>query len=273
MEGAPNNFWQWWESTPEIDKATLEFAELLVTSLGLGRDGSPDFLNVSVSATDRVGHAYGPGSREQLDNLLRLDSELGEFFTFLDRTVGKGRWTMMLSADHGVLDSPEDLLARGEYAHRLTPAELANLDSLRVRAARNPDHRAAAQNLVAELKKLPIIGDAWTHEQLFRSTADSFMVLQRRSLYPGRFDGLFSREDVEFRFIPNVLTRPRGSGHGQTYWYDRHVPMIFMGGGVRHGQSPMPAQTVDFAPTAAAILGIPYPNDIDGKVLGSVVGK
>src|SRR6185436_19106444 len=78
-----------------------------VTSLGLGRDDAPDFLNVSLSQTDRVGHAYGPLSREQLDNLLRLDRELGEFFTFLDRSVGASRWVVGLSADHGSLVAPE----------------------------------------------------------------------------------------------------------------------------------------------------------------------
>ena len=111
----------------------------MVTSLGLGRDASPDFINVSVSATDYIGHAYGPLSREQLDNLLKLDKQLGEFFDFLDSTVGKGKWAMMLSADHGVMDSPEDLKARGEFGYRATPADLAMIDSMRREAAANPD--------------------------------------------------------------------------------------------------------------------------------------
>src|SRR4029079_9973615 len=117
------SYWGWWESTPNLDRATFEMAERMVSSLGLGRDAAPDYLNVSLSATDRVGHRFGPLSREQLDNLLRLDRELGQFFDFLDRTVGRNRWTVALSADHGVLDSPEDLVAHGEYGHRLTVAE------------------------------------------------------------------------------------------------------------------------------------------------------
>ncbi len=82
------SFWVWWENTPFVDALTLEIAEQMVTSLELGRDDAPDFLNVSVSATDRVGHRFGPLSREQLDNLLRLDRELGAFLTFLDEAVG-----------------------------------------------------------------------------------------------------------------------------------------------------------------------------------------
>lgn len=271
-EAGTLGYWAWWESTPSLDVATKEMAENMVSSLELGRDDAPDFLNVSFSATDRVGHRFGPLSREQLDNLLRLDRELGEFFDYLDKNVGKNKWTVMLTADHGVLDSPEDLAARGEYGHRLTPAEIATLDSLRLRADSARDKKAAARELVASLKKLPIVADAWTHEDLAKAQQpDSFAVLQKRSIYPGRYSERFSREGVEFRFVPGVLTLSRGSSHGQIYWYDRHVPMIFMGPGIPSGRDPSRAATVDFAPTYSAILGIPYPKDVDGRVLSAVV--
>lgn len=273
-EGVEPGYWLWWEATPALDAATIEMAETMVSSLELGRDDAPDYLNLSVSATDRVGHRFGPLSREQLDNLLTLDRELGEFFTFLDQKVGKNRWTVMLTADHGVLDSPEDLVARGEYGHRLTAAEIRTLDSLRLHADSATDKRAAARELVAALKKLPLIADAWTHEDLAkREQPDSFAVLQKRSMYPGREPDRFSREGVEFRFIPGVLSLPKGSSHGQTYWYDRHVPMIFMGPGITAGRDPSHASTVDFAPTVSALLGIPYPSDLDGRVLSGIVSK
>jgi predicted AlkP superfamily pyrophosphatase or phosphodiesterase len=272
VEGRPDNFWSWWAGTPFEDAATLELASTMVTSLNLGRDAAPDFLNVSVSATDYIGHGYGPLSREQLDNLLRLDRALGEFFDFLDRTVGKGRWTMVLSGDHGVTDTPEDLVARGEFGYRATPADLAMLDSLRREAAANPDLAAGARKLAAELKKHPLVADAYTHEELMRGQPrDSFEVLERRSMYPGRVSGLFSREGVEVRFKAGVLRGPRGSTHGSAWWYDRHVPMIFMGAGIRRGRDSSRAETVDFAPTAAAILGIQPPSDLDGKVLGGAL--
>ena len=272
-EGTAGGFWQWWETTPQLDVATLDMAKTMVSSLDLGKDAAPDFLNISLSATDKVGHAYGPLSREQLDNLLRLDRELGDFFNYLDRTVGKNRWTVMLSADHGVLDSPEDIIARGEYAHRLTPAESHTLDSLRAHADSATDKAAAARELVASLKKLPIIADAWTHEDLEKASTDSFVVLQQRSMYPGREPDRFSRQGVEYRFIPGILAGARGSSHGQTYWYDRHVPMIFMGPGIPAGKDESRAATVDFAPTFAKILGIPAPKDLDGKVLAGVVTR
>jgi predicted AlkP superfamily pyrophosphatase or phosphodiesterase len=266
-EKGASDFWVWWENTPFVDAVTLEMAERMVSSLELGRDDAPDFLNVSLSATDRIGHRFGPLSREQLDNLLRLDRELGEFFDFLDKTVGANRWTVALSADHGVLDSPEDLVGRGEYGHRITVAENKTLDSLRARADSNPNKAAAARELASSLKKVPIVADAWTKEELARAQGDSFAVLMKRSVYPGREGGRFSRQGVEFRYKPGVYGAARGSGHGAPYWYDRHVPLIFMGPGISRANDPSRASTVDFAPTFAALLGIPYPRDLDGKVL------
>jgi hypothetical protein len=271
-EGGTAGFWLWWENTPSVDAATIDMAEAMVKNLELGRDDAPDFLNVSLSVTDRIGHRFGPLSREQLDNLLRLDRELGEFFDFLDSTVGKNRWTVALTADHGVLDNPEDLIARGEYGHRLTAAENRTLDSLRAHADSATDFKAAARELAASLKKLPIVGDAWTTDELMSNPRDSFAILQRRSMYPGRYAGRFSREGVEYRLIPGIYAAPKGSGHGSVYWYDRHVPFIWMGPGIIAGQDPSKAATVDFAPTMAAILGIKYPSDLDGHPLFAARG-
>lgn len=264
-------FWVWWENTPYVDALTLEMAEQMVTSLSLGRDDAPDFLNVSLSATDRIGHRFGPLSREQLDNLLRLDRELGAFFEFLDSTVGAGKWVVALSADHGALDNPEDLIARGEYGHRITPEENAMLGALRAKADSNPDKGAAARELAASLKAIPIVADAWTKDELARAGQDSFAVLMRHSEFPGREAGRFSRQGVEFRFRPGVYGAARGSGHGSPYWYDRHVPLIFMGAGISASQDPSRAATVDFAPTVASMLRIPFPGDLDGHVLAGIV--
>lgn len=286
LEGSPNAFWQWWSTIPDLDLATFNLAETMVTSLGLGRDDATDFLSVSASSTDRVGHAYGPDSREQLDNLLRLDRELGQFFDFLDRSVGKGKWTMMLTADHGILDLAEDVQARGGFARRLTATDKATFDSLRLIANSTSDPTTAAIRLRDDLKKLPIVADAWTHEQLETGQpADSFEVLKRHALWPGREEGVFSRDGVEVRFVPGIIFtettdpnssiefRPRGTNHGSPYYYDRHVPMIFMGPGITAGRDASRARTLDFAPTFAAILGIPYPDDLDGKPLPAIIKR
>jgi len=137
-EGRPGRFWEWFATTPMLDAATLDYAKTLVTSLQLGRDEHPDFLNVSLSQTDRVGHAYGPMSREQLDNLLSLDRALGSFFAFLDKRVGAGRWVVGLSADHGSLLAPETLPQPGESlaGRRATREERTALSAIARDAAK-----------------------------------------------------------------------------------------------------------------------------------------
>jgi hypothetical protein len=275
VEGQPGGFWNWLASTPMLDAVTLDFAETMVRSLGLGRDDAPDFLNVSLSQTDRVGHAYGPLSREQLDNLLRLDRELGEFFEFLDQTVGAGRWSVGLSADHGALSAPETLPQTGEPAvgHRTTAVERAALDTILADAARAATEPGTPAKVATALKRLPIVAEVYTHAQLLRGTpSDSFALLARRSLYRGRAAAEFSKYGVEVRFVPGLLSGARGTSHGTPYWYDRHVPMIFMGAGIKPGRDDTRAATVDFAPTLARLLRLRAPGDLDGRALRGVVG-
>jgi predicted AlkP superfamily pyrophosphatase or phosphodiesterase len=257
----------WMERTPLSDAATIDFAEAMVTELGLGRDGSVDLLAIAVSQTDAIGHEFGPFSREQLDNLYRLDRRLGAFFAFLDRTVGRDRYVVALSADHGVMTPPEDPRAISG-SRRITAAERQAIQQSVAQAMASGDGEAA-ERIVAALKRQPVVADAWTTERLLRRTpADSFAVMMRRSLYPGRAAGPVSREGVEIRLAPGVLGNERtGTTHGSPYWYDRHVPMIFMGPGIRAGRVNDRVSTVDFAPTLARYIRVNHPSDIDGRAL------
>jgi predicted AlkP superfamily pyrophosphatase or phosphodiesterase len=257
----------WMERTPLADAATLDFAEVMVTELGLGRDASVDLLAVAVSQTDAVGHAYGPFSREQLDNLYRLDRRLGAFFDFLDRAVGRDKYIVALSSDHGVLTPPEDPRALSG-TRRITAAERQAMQQTVLQAASSGDGDPAAR-IATELKRLPTVADAWTTEQLMQRTpADSFAVLMRRSLYPGRAGGSLSREGVEVRFAFGLLWNERtGTTHGSPNWYDRHVPMIFMGPGISRGRVDDRVSTVDFAPTLAREIGVRHPTNLNGRPL------
>jgi predicted AlkP superfamily pyrophosphatase or phosphodiesterase len=272
-EGRPGGFWGWFSATPMLDAATLEYARTMVSSLGLGRDDAPDFLNVSLSQTDRIGHGYGPLSREELDNLLRLDRELGEFFTFLDRTVGAGRWVVGLSADHGSLVAPETPWPGDFVGRRGTAEEKAQLRAIHDAAAKAEDDPAEPERTAAALRRLPFVADAWTRAQLERpasgAPADSFAVLERRSMFPGRYGSDFSAYGVEYRLVEGWLGSVRGSGHGTPYWYDRHVPLLFMGPGFVAGRDTTRAATVDFAPTLARAIGVRAPANLDGHALVS----
>jgi len=268
----PQSFWRWFDTTPMLDAATLGLAKAAVQALGLGKDGSPDLLAISLSQTDRIGHTYGPFSREHLDNLLRLDRELGEFLAFLDETVGAGRWVLALSADHGVHEAPEVAQVLGLPGLRATERERDALNRAVAEAqerAKGSDDATAAAFIVEAIKQLPFVVDAWTHAELDAATApaDSFVELFRKARHPGREPGVLGRQGVEVMFVEGFITYPRGATHGSPYYKDRHVPIIFMGAGVKPGIDSTRAATVDIAPTLARLLGVPVPDDLDGKAL------
>src|SRR6185295_1879857 len=153
----------WLGSTPLADEELLRQAGEIVRANGLGTDNTPDYLGIAVSATDSVGHEFGPASAEQLDTVLRMDRALGTFLANLDRTVGKGRYVVAISADHGATDPPEE-----RCIHRVTTSEIDQLlDRIEV-IARN--HRKSRNSLieaiVAELEKASFIGGVYDRERL-----------------------------------------------------------------------------------------------------------
>src|SRR4029077_4876934 len=152
---------------PMLDEATLELAEDSVRELALGQRGTTDALSIVVSEVDDIGHGYGPLSQEQLDNLLRLDRELGAFLTFLDHTVGIGRYVVALSADHATPDIPEHRREAGQPGRRGTEAEinavLAEAQSA-ARAPGSPDEKAA--RVAAAVKRSSFVADVMTPADL-----------------------------------------------------------------------------------------------------------
>ena len=260
------NFWV--GTTPRFDAATLAMAGFAASRLGLGQDDVPDLLAVSLSQTDIIGHAYGPHSREQLDNLLRLDRELDAFFTALDDRVGQGRWAVAMTADHGALPLPEYLVEQGVEARRTTLDELQEMIVVARNAERAGGPGAASERVAQALKNFPLAEQVWTGRELLQGEpADSFSVLFARSYYPGRAVGYFGDMDVLVRYPERVIptTGRRGTDHRTGYWYDRHVPLVFMGPGIPPGVSADPVRAVDVAPTLAGLLRIASPSDLDGR--------
>jgi hypothetical protein len=260
---------RWVGRTPFVDAAVLGLAAEAVEELGLGRDRIADFLGVGLAQTDYVGHSFGPLSQEQLDNLLRLDRELGEFFTALDRMVGPGRWVAALSADHGVVTMPEWLAAQGEPGHRVTPSERERFVQLARQAAETAPRGRVAKAVASAVETLPWVADALTFEELARTAPqDSFARLYRNSYFPGRATGDLGPLGVEVRLTEGTYMGARtGTGHGSPYLYDRSVPVIFLGHGVRPAPAAGSARTVDVAPTLARLAGVRVPRDLDGRPL------
>lgn len=260
-------------SSPYGDEAVALAAVAALRELELGRRDGTDFLAVSFSQTDAVGHAYGPTSREQLDNLLRLDRLLGELFTALDEQVGEDRWVVGFSADHGVLTEPEYAAQLGEPGRRVPREDRAALSDARqaalsaVGADATPTERAL--RLAAAVTEVPGIAAAYAMADLLAKgeSADTFLPLYRRSFRADRRN-LFSRDPaVAIRRAEGEYTGARGTGHGSPYHYDRWVPFILLGGGVPAGTGNAAVRTVDMAPTLAALAGIPLPGELDGRVV------
>ncbi len=263
----------WALSQSRADGAVLEFVKTAVGALELGGRGHLDYLGVSFSATDYVGHGYGPFSQEQLSNLIHLDRVLGDLLEFLDEQVGEGRWILSLTGDHGVVTMPEALQAMGDTTvHRIDSRERINaiVTTYREAAQAGGTPEEIAQRAARLLEERGLVARAYTHQELLfgGEPADSFAVLFRNSHYPGRAHHPLSPYGVEYRFNEgDLVSFPTGTTHGSPYWYDRWVPFILMGRGVTPGQSERPVYTVDIAPTLAALAGIRAPDDLDGRVV------
>jgi hypothetical protein len=268
------NSWRF-QLTPFPDRAVVSLALEAIEELQLGQREAVDYLGISLSQTDLIGHRFGPLSREQLDNLLRLDLELERFFSFLDEAVGPGGWIVAVSADHGVTDIPEHLIERGIDAGRTSRGDRRALRQHIRRVVGELGEDEVPEEAVKEaLETWPRVAAAYTFSDVESGVlADSFQVLFARSHSRTRVVAPAGRAGVYLRFEPNVIALSgSAASHGTPYYYDRHVPLIFLGGAIEPGVSNDPVVTVDVSPTLAWLIGTPAPDDLDGRVLESVLG-
>ena len=260
----------WRSGTPAPDAAVLGLAEAAIAEFDLGQRDVVDYLAVSFSQVDRIGHRYGPWSREQLDNLLHLDAVLAELFELLDDAVGSEGWVAGFSSDHGILEVPEHLAETGVDAKRLGREEITAYQRA-VLGVVNGGARgeALARAVKAAIEELPFVGAAYTLAEVEDAQArpDSFAVLFARSLSTKRAVSLSARYGVYHRWRPNYFASSDVTTHGTPYYYDRSVPIIFLGAGVEPGVSQEAAATVDVAATLARLAEIAAPTDLDGRVL------
>ena len=257
----------WMENQPLVDKLVLEFAKEAVGALDLGTSGSIDFLAVGLSATDRIGHRFGPLSLEQFDNLYRLDKELGAFMDFLDQKVGPDNYVISFSADHGFANQPEYELEGGP-GYRVGEEDIQVLRQQigQMFATLEPDSLTGAVEKF--LEDLEYIDRVYTIGELKGiSQPDSIDDLMLRSHFENRYTTELAQAG-----IAHIVNSPRalfgrGTGHGTPWHYDRNVPIIFYGAGITAEASEHKARTVDMAPTLAEIFGIPVPEGLDGRSL------
>jgi predicted AlkP superfamily pyrophosphatase or phosphodiesterase len=272
---------EWIYFTPMIDDTTLRLAEEAVGHLRLGQRGHTDYLSIVVSAVDHIGHRFGPLSLEQLDNLLRLDAELADFFRILDRAIGPDGYVVALSADHGCKDIPEARREPEIPGRRVSQKEIDGLMNavLDETPGNSAPPEETAERVAAIARRFDFVANAVSVADLGnRVSSDPILDLVSHSVRADRIPmtlgssrGSLARFGVVAWMKEGSIDDDAPANHGSPYLYDRQVPLIFMGGGIAPGSSSRSARTVDVAPTLAALAGIKVPTAIDGVDLG--VGK
>src|SRR5271165_1211567 len=286
-----------WEHSPFADSYLTRMAEAAIDSLGLGKAGGTDYLGVSYSTVDYVGHAFGPRSREIQDILVRLDKDLGELFAHLDQKVGRGNYIMALSADHGVVPVPEDMARTGVDAGVLSIPELQERmekaleqfnytkpaiarmaegnvyfsPGINGRMKQDP---AALRAVVDAALTQPGVAAVYRAEDLSGpdSSSSEIRTALTLSYFPGRSGDLFivSKPYWLVDGTPAGQKRSYGTGHGTPYNYDQHVPLLLLGYGIRPGEYFDAVTPADIAPTFAALCGITLATR-DGRVLAEAL--
>jgi predicted AlkP superfamily pyrophosphatase or phosphodiesterase len=290
LKGTEAPFFTLWQASPYSDAYLVRMAEALIDAYSLGRRESSDFLGIGLSALDLVGHAFGPESREVEDHLRRLDDTLGAFFTALDQKVGRDRWLLALSSDHGVApipiasgggkvttddirDSIEEVLItrygrrtekEGNYVASVTfnyvYLAAGVWDRLRADAATYAEVERAVRGVPGMERML-------RSDRLSDSPSDPVVRAAALSHVPARSGDLVLVSKPYWYFGPRGDAA--GTTHGTWHPYDRRVPVILLGSGIKPGQlgitTPL-ATPADIAPTLAHIVGVRMPK-AEGRVL------
>jgi len=287
--------------SPAGDELTLDFTKALLDAEQLGQDDIPDYLAVSFSSTDYVGHVFGASSLESEDNIARLDRTLADLFATIDKKVGLQNTLIVLSADHGQPEVPGYLHSLGNHsAHYINPAELDKAPAIaalkqkfglgeelieefffpylylnhELIRSEELDQAMVEAAVVEELAKFSGVSSAVSSSALRESALPDTELMRkiRRNFHPRRSG------DIYLVFDPNVFINDFdglivASTHGSPWRYDSYVPVMFAGAGLTAKTVSRAITPYDVAPTLANYLGIKQPSAAIGKPLAEVLGN
>ncbi len=284
--------------SPAGDALTLDFAKSLIDSEQLGQDDVPDYLSISFSSTDYVGHLFGPSSLEMEDNILRLDRTLADLFAYVDEHVGLSNTLIVLSADHGGPEIPGYLNTLGIDAAYVTPdawdkaptmnrlkqkfgiaGELIqsyfhpylylNRDAI---AARGLDQAEVEQMVADELMKFDGVALAVSSRALRDGHLPDTPLIRSalRNYNPKRSGDIYLIFEPD-HYINDFDGLTVASTHGSPWRYDTFVPVVFAGGPARGQQVYRAIEPTDIAPTLAAVVGAKPPSGARGGPLMEVM--
>lgn len=291
--GKDNGNYDLLKATPYGNSLTTDFAIAAIKAENLGKDEFTDFLTVSFSSTDYVGHNFGVNSKEIQDTYLRLDLDLARLLETLDNEVGEGNYTLFLTADHGGGDVPTYLssvkipsgyfndddfnIKLNEYVStKYKNKELLesisnnqvffnyrNIEEAKI------DRSALEKDIAHFILQYPLVSNVYTRSDLASGNFSHWI--------SGLLEMGFNQKrsgDVVFVLEPTVISysTTTGSTHGSGFSYDTHAPLIFFGKGIQHGNTAIRSEIVDIAPTLSVLLGISFPNAATGNPLEAALG-
>ena len=271
-------------TTPFGNSLTKDFALAAIKGENLGKGAATDFLAVSFSSTDYVGHQYGPHAIETEDTYLRLDRDIAELLTFLDGYLGKANVLVFLSADHGVapvagymqqLRIPSGIFdgrkTIGDLKKKLA-ADLGEGDWIRsyqnqqlylnhsLLQQKDKDMEDVFKTIAPYLLQQEGVADVVNLHEIGESNLPDYLVGYLKNGTHRKRSG-----DIYLALEPNWMEgRKQGTTHATFYNYDTHVPIIFYGGLVKPGSSVSRVHVTDIAPTVAQLLNIQEPNGCIG---------
>ena len=278
-------------TTPYANSFTFNFAENAIENEKLGENTVTDFLTVSISSTDYIGHSFGPNSIEIEDTYLRLDKDIADFLQYLDKKLGKGNYLTFLTADHGVAHIPaflaEHKIPAGTFSEEEFLKEINQEIEIKfdlkkiVQSVQNyqvylnfneiekqgKDKAAIVNTVIKLLKQKPYIINAFETEKIMQTA----LAEPQRSLMVNGYNPKRSG-DIQFTFKPGYFDGgKKGTTHGLWNPYDAHIPLLFFGWNVKQGSTKRETYMTDIAATLAAMLQVQMPNGCVGKVITEVI--
>lgn len=279
------------KSTPYGNSLTADFAIEALKQEQLGQDDITDFLAISFSSTDYVGHMFGVNSKEVEDTYIRLDLDLARLFKALDKNVGEGEYTVFLTADHAAIDVPSYLISAkipagyvdynttndrfseflkykygteeivknySNYQFFLDHKIIDNLDL---------DIKEVQEDIAKEFLNYDYIDRVYTGYQMWQNSYTSGIPYILQNGYNQKRSG-----DVLLVLKPGTISYSKtGSTHGSPQIYDTHAPLLFFGKGIKKGSTVERTEIPDIAPTISALLGIAFPSGTTGKPISKVL--
>lgn len=273
-------------NTPFGNSLTFDMAKAAIDGEQLGADDETDLLAVSCSSTDYIGHQVGTHAVETEDTYLRLDKEIADFLSYLDAKVGKGNYLVFLSADHGAMNNVRFLQDRripagnwddGVAAKKLNEViakEFPNTGDL-VKTVMNYQvffNREVIKNQHLDFAKIKQTVVDFLKEDscvLYACDMEKTMTESIPEEVKYRIVNGYNRErsgDVQIVLKPNFYTHGmKGTDHGAWNLYDTHIPLVFMGWGIKHGATTKRTFMTDIAPTIGALIHVQAPNGCVGQ--------